>query len=107
MHIPPEAHCSCSRVDTSCAVTGYIVRRGALICTASGVQVCIIDHTCMVASVNNLSHTSLEAFLQEFGVSVPVCLCRNNNLNLHYRVSLHICVVFSHVLVINDYMLMA
>ena len=39
MHIPPEAHCSCSRVDTSCAVTGYIVRRGALICTASGVQV--------------------------------------------------------------------
>ena len=30
-----EAHCSCSRVDTSCAVTGYIVRRGAL---ASGVQ---------------------------------------------------------------------
>ena len=38
MHIPQEAHCSCSRVDTSCAVTGYIVRRGALICTASGVQ---------------------------------------------------------------------
>ena len=42
MHIPQEAHCSCSRVDTSCAVTGYIVRRGALICTASGVQMALM-----------------------------------------------------------------
>ena len=43
MRIPQEAHCSCSRVDT------VTVRRGALICTASGVQCVLSDYACLLA----------------------------------------------------------